>query len=68
MKLEDVLNVGGEVMTRIKIGLLNFDLRKRTHGDMIYYYEEAEEPYGVGWGCDMEFCFVCEIFEIPLKY
>lgn len=36
MKLTEVLNMGGEVMTRIKIGLLSFDLRNRAHDGMIY--------------------------------
>lgn len=43
IKLEDVLNVVGEVMKRIKIGLLSFDLRNRAHDGIIYYHEEAEE-------------------------
>lgn len=54
MALADELDVGSEVMTRIKFGYLSFDLRKRIHDGIIHSYEEAEEQYSVGWGFAVE--------------
>lgn len=48
MGLADELDVGGEIMARIKVGPFHFYLRKRAHDDIIYCHEEAEQ-YGVGW-------------------
>lgn len=53
MALADKLNVGSEIITRIKFGHLSFYMRKRTHDSMIHCYEEAEQ-YSVGWGLSRE--------------
>lgn len=54
MGLADELDVGGEVMMRIKFRPLSFDLRNRAHDGMTHCHKEAEKLYGVSWGLAVE--------------
>lgn len=69
MGLVDELDMGGDVIMRVKFRSLSFDLRNRAHDGMIYCHKEAEEQYSVNQGYAVRIKnSVGENFEIPLKY